>query len=126
MLSRSAPRLYNGHIGRPLRLGTYRIHRLRESARTQFRWAPHTAGLTTVKPKDYQPAGEVEASGPYVAWNLLKDTDDALQPGDVLESLPDGTLCIYKYVGFEQAQWLVQEPTETPDAVVREAPPANV
>lgn len=107
-------------------MATYRIHRLREAARTQFRWAPHAAGLTTIKPKDYEPAGEIDASGPYAAWEQLKNTEDALQPGDVLES-GDGSLCIYKFVGFEQAQWFVPEvKSADPVPPVSEAPPANV
>ena len=107
-------------------MATYRIHRLREAARQQFRWAPHTAGLTTIKPKDYEPAGEIDAVSPYVAWNLLRDTDEALQPGDVLES-GDGSLSIYKFVGFEQAQWFVPEVKGVdPVSAVSEAPPANV
>jgi hypothetical protein len=107
-------------------LATYRIHRLREAARTQFRWAPHTAGLTSIKPKDYEPAGEVVASSPYLAWTLLKDSEEPLQPGDVLES-EDGSLRIYKFVGFEEAQWHVPEVKNSdPAAPIAEAPPANV
>jgi hypothetical protein len=107
-------------------LATYRIHRLREAARTQFRWAPHTAGLTSIKPKDYESAGEVEASSPYLAWTLLKDTEAPLQPGDVLES-DDGSLRIYKFVGFEEAQWHVPDvKSSDPVPSVSEAPPANV
>lgn len=107
-------------------MATYRIHRLREAVKTQFRWAPHTAGLTTIKPKDYEPAGEIDASGPYVAWDRLKDTEDALHPGDVLEA-DDGSLCIFKFVGFEQAQWFVPE-SKTVESVTpaSEVPPANV
>ena len=106
-------------------MATYRIYRLREAARAQFRWGPHTAGLSAIKPKDYEPAGELEASGPYVAWTLLKDTQEPLQPGDVLEA-EDGSLRIYKFVGFEEAQWILPE-VKSVDAVppVTEAPPAN-
>ena len=106
-------------------MATYRIYRLREAARAQFRWAPHTAGLTAIKPKDYEPAGELEATGPYVAWTLLKDTGEPLQPGDVLES-GDGSLRIYKFVGFEEAHWLIPE-VKSPDSATpaSEAPPAN-
>ncbi len=32
----------------------YQIHRLKETQRQQFRWAPHTSGVTIVKPKDYE------------------------------------------------------------------------
>jgi hypothetical protein len=99
---------------------------LREAARTQFRWAAHTAGLTTIKPKDYEEAGEIEAPTPYAAWDLCKDSSEPLQPGDVLES-GDGSLCIYKFVGFEPAQWVVPE-IKTVDAApqVQDGPPAAV
>ncbi|MBC7925797.1 MAG: hypothetical protein H7039_09080 [Bryobacteraceae bacterium] len=86
----------------------YRLHRLKETARQQFRWAPHTLGLSTVRAKDYEAASSVEARTPYAAWLELKDSADALQPGDILES-DCGDLRIYKFVGFEQAQWLVIE-----------------
>lgn len=106
-------------------MATYRIHRLRDAVRTQFRWAPHTAGLTSIKPKDYEPAGEIGASGPYAAWTALKETEDALQPGDVLES-EDGSLRIYKFVGFEEAQWILPElKPEEPVAGMAEAPQAH-
>jgi hypothetical protein len=107
-------------------LAIYRIHRLREAARAQFRWAPHTAGLTAIKPKDYEPAGEIDASSPYLAWTALKNTEEPLQPGDVLES-DDGSLRIYKFVGFEEAQWILPEiKTGEPAPGSAEAPPANV
>ena len=89
-------------------MSVYRIHRMKESTRQQFRWAPHTIGATTVKPKDYEPASTVEAATPYAVWIELKDTPDALQVGDILES-ETGDLCIYKYVGFEVAQWFVPD-----------------
>jgi hypothetical protein len=87
----------------------YRIHRLKENARQQFRWAPHTIGPSQAKPKDYEIFGEVEAATPYSAWLALKDGEQALQPGDILES-ENGELRIYKYVGFEEAQWLLPAP----------------
>ena len=98
----------------------YRIHRLKESARSQFRWAPHTAGLSNVKPKDYEAGSTVTAATPYDAWNHLKGTPEALQPGDVLES-EDGQLRICKYVGFEEAQWQLPEVRTTSEAPAAEA-----
>lgn len=89
-------------------MSLYRIHRLKESARQQFRWAPHTAGLSTAKPKDYEQVSSVEAASPYAAWLAMRDGTVPLQPGDILES-ETGDLCIYKYIGFEQVQWLVPE-----------------
>lgn len=86
----------------------YRIHRLRETVREQFRWAAHTAGTSVVKPKDYEGGGTVEADSTYAAWMELKNTGDAIAIGDLLES-ESGELSIYKYIGFESAQWYVPE-----------------
>lgn len=86
----------------------YQLHRMREAQHQQYRWAPHTSGLTTVKQKDYEPAGTVEAESPYAAWEKLKQTDHPLQVGDILE-IEDGRLRICKYIGFEEAQWFVHE-----------------
>ena len=91
-------------------MSLYRIHRLRESQRQHFRSAPHTIGATMIKPRDYQEGASVEAPSPYAAWSSLQGTDQALQIGDLLER-EDGALCICKYVGFEEARWVV---TETP------------
>ena len=86
----------------------YRIYRMKENVRQQFRWAPHTIGVTLVKPKDYELVNAVEASGVYAVWMQLKDSDAALQVGDILE-VEGGELRIYKYVGFEEAQWIMPE-----------------
>ena len=90
-------------------MAVYRIHRLRDTVRQQFRWGAHTAGLTTIRPKDYEGTAAVEAPTCYAAWTALKGTDGALQPGDVLET-ENGELRIFKYVGFEEAQWILPEP----------------
>ena len=71
-----------------------------------------------MKPKDYDPRGEVEALNEYGAWCAMRESDDPLRVGDLLETA-DGQLRICKYVGFEPAQWLVVEP-KTP--VESEAP----
>ncbi|MBM3811708.1 MAG: hypothetical protein FJW20_08725 [Acidimicrobiia bacterium] len=86
----------------------YRIHRLKPNPRQSFRWAPHTAGAASVKPRDYEPAGEVDASSPYAAWAALSQSEQPLEVGDLLEQ-PGGVLCIYKYVGFEKANWVIPE-----------------
>ena len=92
---------------------TYRIHRLKEHLRQQVRFAPHVGGTATVKPRDYQPAvtGEdlVEAETPYAAFFALRNTPSPLEVGDLLET-PDGSLRIFKFVGFEEAQWALPEP----------------
>jgi hypothetical protein len=74
-----------------------------------------------VKPKDYEQVHAVEASGPYAVWMQLKDSDTPLQVGDILES-DSGELRIYKYVGFEEAQWQVVEakPAIEPGTVPRD------
>ena len=92
----------------------YRIYRLKESARQQFRWAPHTIGISRVKPKDYELTATLEASTPYALWIQLKDSDEPLHVGDILES-ESGELRIYKYVGFEEAQWVIPEVNASPE-----------
>jgi len=92
----------------------FRIHRIKESPFQHFRWAPHAAGAAQVKPKDYEADGEVEAANVYAAWTALTGTDRALRIGDLLESV-DGRLHICKYVGIEEAHWVVPEPKASPD-----------
>ena len=101
----------------------YRIHRMKESVRQQFRWAPHTIGVTVAKPRDYELVTSVQAPGVYAVWMTLKDTEDPLQVGDILE-IEGGDLRIYKYVGFEEAQWQVTE-VKTALQPVSEMPEAN-
>jgi len=93
----------------------YQIHRLREAARNQFRWAAHTSGVTVVKPKDYEKDAVVEAASPYAAWLALRESESALQVGDLLE-LEGGEIRIFKYVGFEEARWHVPETTVPAEA----------
>jgi hypothetical protein len=92
----------------------FKIHRLKDSAQQQFRWAPHTPGSSPVKPKDYEVAGEVEAATPYEAWLSLKGTEQELRVGDLLES-ETGSLRVCKYVGFEEAAWVIPEPKPVPE-----------
>jgi hypothetical protein len=104
----------------------FKIHRQRESAKSGFRFAPHTSGAAVVKQKDYELVGEKEAASAYALFNELRGTADALEVGDVVE-LPEGALKIYKYVGLEDAAWWVapvkQESSETSELV--EASPAS-
>ena len=86
----------------------YRIHRMKDSPRQQFRFAPHVSGVAHVKPKDYQDSGYVEADNEYEAWRMLRESEQALVIGDVLEA-EGGALRICKYVGFEEAEWIVPE-----------------
>ena len=87
----------------------YRIHAIKESSRQQFRAAPHVSGSAAVKPKDYEPRGELEALHEYDAWRILRESEQPLLVGDLLETV-DGQLRICKYVGFEPAQWVIPEP----------------
>ena len=87
----------------------YRIHAMKESPRQQFRAAPHVSGSAAVKPKDYEPRGEVQALHEYDAWQILRESQHPLEIGDLLET-EDGQLRICKYVGFEPAQWVIPDP----------------
>ena len=107
---------------------SYRVHRLRNHLRDSFRSAPHVSGTANVKPRDYEPGETAEATSPYAAFFLLKETETPLQPGDVLEAAEDGSLRIYKFVGFEEARWVLPEPkpesraestSETEEVLVR-------
>jgi hypothetical protein len=96
----------------------YQIHRLKETQRQQFRWAPHTPGVTIVKLKDYEAGPVVEAATPYALWLALRESDKAIAVGDLIEVLgetPGGELRILKYIGFEEARWYVPEPA--PNAI---------
>ncbi|HWB86314.1 MAG TPA: hypothetical protein VG675_19385 [Bryobacteraceae bacterium] len=86
----------------------FRIYRMKDSPRQQFRWAPHVSGCASVKPKDYERQGQVEALHEYDAWRLLRESNEALGVGDLLEA-ENGQLRICKYVGFEPAQWVLPE-----------------
>ena len=86
----------------------YQIHRMKDAPRQQFRWAPHTSGVTIAKPKDYECGATVEARTAYAAWVGLRGSATALDIGDILES--EGELRILKYIGFEEARWFVPEP----------------
>jgi hypothetical protein len=104
---------------------SYQIHRLKEIPRQQFRWAPHTPGVTIVKLKDYEPGPVIQAASPYALWLDLRGSDLAIAVGDVIEVVGDpieqqrGQLRIFKYIGFEEARWYVPEPapSTTPDPV---------
>ena len=87
----------------------YRIYRMKDSPRQQFRWAPHVSGSAAPKPRDYEPGDQVEALHEYDAWRLLRESGQPLAVGDLLET-GEGQLRICKYVGFEPAQWALPEP----------------
>ena len=87
----------------------FRIHRMKDQLRESFRFAPHLPAQASVKLKDYEPSGHVDATHEYEAWANLRSTERALQLGDLLET-ETGELRICKYVGFEPAVWFVPEP----------------
>jgi hypothetical protein len=118
---------------------SYRIHRLKDHLRQQYRSAPHVSGAAGVKPRDYLPgvvpgeaaaefSGEtISASSPYAAFFELKNGAAPLAPGDLLED-ENGALRIFKYVGFEPAQWVLPEvlaATPEVDSAAAEEAPAN-
>jgi hypothetical protein len=94
-------------------MATYRIHRLKNHLRQQFRFGPHVSGTAVVKPRDYEPGVAVEAATPYAAYFALRDSQTPLEVGDLLES-EDGKLTIFKFVGFEEAQWPAPEAKPEP------------
>ena len=91
----------------------YRIHRLKDHLRQYFRHAPHVSGAASVKPRDYNPGNAVDAKSPYAAYFGLRGSSSPLEPGDLLES-DSGDLRIYKFVGFEEARWVIPEPKPEP------------
>jgi hypothetical protein len=94
----------------------YRIHRLKDHLRQQFRAAPHVIGTASIKPGHYEPGGEINAPTPYAAFFEMRDAGTPLQVGDLLEA-ENGTLRICKFVGFEEAHWVIPEvlPGATPE-----------
>ncbi|MGA2132237.1 MAG: hypothetical protein ABSH50_08100 [Bryobacteraceae bacterium] len=87
---------------------TYRVYRMKDAPRQQFRWAPHVSGAASVKARDYEPDGEIQAESEYDAWSRLRASENPLAVGDLLEA-GDGALRICKYVGFESASWVIPE-----------------
>ena len=94
---------------------------MRPHVKLHFRWAPHVAGLATVKQRDYQPGGEFEAANEYALWAALRNTEQALEVGDLVQA-GDGELKICKFVGFESARWAETEAVAAPS--VQELEPA--
>ncbi len=107
----------------------FRIHRMKDAPSENFRWSAHTGGVAVVKPKDYEPSGEVEAPTSYAAWKMLTVEGRPLRPGDVLEALGEasapGELQIAKYIGFEPAKWYAPEPKLSPEVPAAEAAPSG-
>ena len=100
----------------------YQIHRMKDAPRQQFRWAPHTSGVSIIKPKDYEPGETLEAPTAYAAWLALRSSERPLAIGDVLEW--EGQLRILKYIGFEEARWWTPEPAPAPPEAPNAVPGA--
>ena len=90
-------------------MASFRIYRMRPHVKINFRWAPHVAGLATVKQRDYLPGAEFEAPNEYALWAELRNSEQALEVGDLVEMMSGGALKICKFVGFEAAQWAETE-----------------
>jgi hypothetical protein len=88
---------------------SYQVFRLMDNLRQQFRWAPHLAGITGVKSKDYEAVFTIVAESPYAAWHSVSGTPQQLLIGDLLQGGEDD-LRILKYIGFEEARWIIPEP----------------
>jgi hypothetical protein len=99
----------------------YRIHRMKDTPRQHFRWAPHTSGETVAKLRDYEPGTTLEAPTAYAAWVALRGSATPLDIGDILES--EGELRILKYIGFEEARWFVPDAAAHREAGDRSAAP---
>jgi len=105
-------------------MAIFRIHRMKPHARQSFRFAPHTSGISSLKPRDYEPAGETEGDSFYDVWTRLRGTGQALEVGDVLED-PEGRVRICKYVGFEEARWVLPEVKPVSDQTQDQPAPVN-
>ena len=88
---------------------TYRMHRLKSHLRQPFRSAPHVSGPASMKPRDYEPGEEgIEGGSPYAVYFSLRNSGSPLEVGDLLET-SEGALAIFKFVGFEEARWVIPE-----------------
>ena len=99
----------------PIAMPLYRIHRLKDHLRPAFRSAPHVSGTAIVNPRDYEAGATVEAASPYAAFFELRQSETRLEVGDLLET-EDGALRIFKFVGFEMAEWLKTEASPPAEA----------
>lgn len=88
----------------------YRMHYLKDSALRAFRESPPSDKPYTLRMRDYEARGEIEASSPYTAWKLLQREEPHPQyprkfgVGDVLET-ESSELLLLNFWGFDSAQW---------------------
>ena len=64
----------------------YRIFRMKDSPRQQFRWAPHVSGSATARPKDFEQRGQVEAQNEYDAWRRLRESKERMTTQELVFS----------------------------------------
>jgi hypothetical protein len=84
----------------------YRVYRMKDAPRQHFRFAPHVSGAASVKRKEYEESGQIEAANEYAAWEQMRSSREPLAVGDLLET-DTGALRICKYIGFEAAEWVL-------------------
>ena len=105
-------------------MASYRIHRLKDHLRQSFRSAPHVSGTASVKPRDYAPGDTIEGGSPYAAYFALRESGTPIEIGDLLES-EDGSLGIFKFVGFEDARWVIPEAIPSGVPAAGSSPPSS-
>ncbi|MBZ5604275.1 MAG: hypothetical protein LAO79_18390 [Acidobacteriia bacterium] len=94
---------------------------MRDHLRPAFRSAPHVSGTAQLKPRDYEPAETVEAASPYAAFLDMRSSGTPLEVGDVLED-ERGMFRVCKFVGFEEAHFMVPEARPLIDVTPEVAP----
>ena len=107
----------------------YRVLYLKEQAAIdRFRSQPPPEGAATIKPKDYEQVGEMDAPNEYAVWQALQGqsaADRGWRPmgvGDVLE-VEGAKPRVCRFVGFDDATWWTFEPRKK--ASTDEAAPAE-
>ena len=110
----------------------YKLFYLLDSQIQKFRESPPKPKPYSLRIRDYQEAGEIEAPTPYAVWKRLRDEPEArhgrreLGVGDVLESEPS-SLFILNHWGFDKAEWRTSEAvTESSEIEAEQATPALV
>ena len=87
---------------------SYQVLQLVDSQVEKFRTRKPAGASLVLARQHYEEAGQVEASGPYEAWALLRNGDVELPRefgvGDVLET-EDSAPLVCNYWGIESANW---------------------
>jgi hypothetical protein len=103
------------------RMPSYRVFLLTEPHVQPFRDRAPRPGRQELRPTNYEPAGQIEALGPYDAWTRLQGEEAAelagrpLGIGDVLEE-EESSLMICQYWGFDPAAWRSADAGSEPEA----------